>query len=493
MVEYITISGFILVCTVIFYSLLKEKDALAWGQMLFLLLTVIYFLRNSFITSVAIFIILRLFCFGKSLIGKVGLFLLALPLVPVSISWVIPFPQSEQLFTLTYPRLLSLSILIPILLRKIIFTPGKKISSRIDKYIVISFLINFLLTFRGSNLTNGIRDGLHLFLDLIVPYFAISLAIKEKDDFERLWKPMVFMASILALVSFFEFFRHWMLYTRLLDLYSAGGFGYNLRFGFLRAGGPFLINIAFGVYFCFMLTILSYFKYSNSKFPRYLKFFIPLFLGAMFCTLSHGPVLGFFLALLCFFLSGKVSPKMLAGLLLILFILFVGYQFSDLSLESSTINAETKASFVYRQKLWNNSMKVIDKHPWFGNIGYMAEPEIQEMALYGGSVGEGRVDIVNSYLGIVLQYGLIGLFSFLSIFLSIYANFGRLFYKIIREEDKETKFIARMLFSITFAYMIMIFNVSLISYLPFYLWILFAFCSAFINMHSQKKKPEFSY
>jgi O-antigen ligase len=102
------------------------------------------------------------------------------------------------------------------------------------------------------------------------------------------------------------------------------------------------------------------------------------------------------------------------------------------------------------------------------------EPEMQEMMQ-----GQGIIDIVNSYLGIALSRGMIGLLLFLMIFLSL---LYRIYIHYSRAPDEEVRVLGKILFSILISFMVMIFTVSMISYISYYMWILIALSASYINL-----------
>jgi O-antigen ligase len=65
---------------------------------------------------------------------------------------------------------------------------------------------------------------------------------------------------------------------------------------------------------------------------------------------------------------------------------------------------------IYRQRLAERGWALVQAHPLFGD--QFPWPELEDLRQ-----GEGIIDMVNSYLGVALSYGLVGLFFFLSFIL----------------------------------------------------------------------------
>jgi O-antigen ligase len=65
---------------------------------------------------------------------------------------------------------------------------------------------------------------------------------------------------------------------------------------------------------------------------------------------------------------------------------------------------------MYRHRLAERGWELVLAHPFFGN--QFPWPEMEDLRQ-----GEGIIDLVNTYLGVALSYGVIGLFFFLSFIL----------------------------------------------------------------------------
>jgi hypothetical protein len=70
-------------------------------------------------------------------------------------------------------------------------------------------------------------------------------------------------------------------------------------------------------------------------------------------------------------------------------------------------------SIDYRSQLMDNAWIVIQQNLWLGSIDFLKTPEMEAMRQ-----GEVIIDIVNTYLSLLLAYGVIGFGLFLGFFLS---------------------------------------------------------------------------
>jgi hypothetical protein len=474
--EYFIIITLIFIGTAIFFFYFKDKTYLRWGLLLFLVITSIYFSMKFLIFAIILFLLILIFLSKQSDLSKVGYYLLLLPLIPINLSYKISFPVIQQSFNLRYTLLLSLFILLPLFL-KYISQPEKRIFSyKIDKYIIVFLIFIFILTFREKTFTKTFAIGIfRFFMIYFLPYFVISRTLNKTEDFKKIFYPMIFIAFILALIGIFEIISNQHMYFALSDILGMSKIGViQTRGGFLRTFGSFGSPIVFGVYLVIMTCFLMFLKYSlPEKFKNYFNIIFFILTIGLVSTISSTPILGygvFFFIFILLTINKKETIKLTAIFILICLLIFLPL--------ASILLYKGGSAVEYRRILLKNSLKVIEKLPLTGSSTFMYE---REMDLPSGSLS---VDVTNSYLQIVLRYGLIGVVLYLLIFISSLFNLRKTF---LFSKNNEIVLLGKILFSITIAVMVMIFFVSLISFLPIYIWILFGLCSGYIHMVSNNK------
>src|SRR5258707_3117917 len=104
-----------------------------------------------------------------------------------------------------------------------------------------------------------------------------------------------------------------------------------------------------------------------------------------------------------------------AGVVLVDYLPFVG-----------TVEAQNVA---YRERLFEISLDVVLDHPFFGDWDFLQLPVMQQLRQ-----GQGIIDIVNTYLGVALASGLLGLALFCGFFLAVLAG---LFAAMRRAGDRD--------------------------------------------------------
>ena len=121
-------------------------------------------------------------------------------------------------------------------------------------------------------------------------------------------------------------------------------------------------------------------------------------------------------------------------------------------------------------------MIVINRSPFFGSVDFLKEPEMLEMIQ-----GEGIVDVVNTYIGIALMYGYVGLVLFIVVFLSILFSI----YKVIKklpDKTSEEFLLGRCLISSIVGLLVIIYTASNIGIVTTLYWAVAGMSVAFIRI-----------
>lgn len=439
-------------------------------------LTLAAFLSHNFWLFLAITLLLLIYTKRRES-NLPALYFFILFVVPVSIVQVPGMGLVNFLFDLTYARVLALLILFPsfLYLRKQSDTPAFGRTGP-DKVLAAYLLLTAILYFReGSStyvtytFTNSLRQVFYLFIDIFLPYFVISRSLKSLQSFRDALLSLVLAIMVLAPMAFFEFAKSWLLYQSLdglLDL-NSGMTGYLARDGMLRAiastGQPialgYVMVVGIGLYLFIQRSI-------QKKFVRRLGMAV-LFAG-LIAPLSRGPWIGAVVLFVVFFATGRYALRRLISLALaaiialpLVSVLPGGERVINLL---PFIGTTDKENVDYRENLITNSMIVIARNPWFGSTNYYETPEMEAMRQ-----GEGIIDMVNSYLGITLEQGWVGVGLFVSFF--VLTLFG--IYKTMRsipDRDSEEYLLGRVLLAIQLAIMVMIYTVSSITVIPIVYW-----------------------
>lgn len=397
---------------------------------------------------------------------------LALPQIKVEIPG---FFGVNYLISLDYLRVITLVLLLPVCLeerKKVIKIKAK--SSVPDIFLGLYLGYLYILDMQYNTLTGSIRLAFDFFVEIIIPYYAISRYLKTKAQFTDVFASFCIAALLVAVVAMFEFARSWMLYS------SAGAAlgvnwnpGYLARGDFIRALGTSGQSIVLG--YVLAIAILIYFSLSaeiSNKKHYLLGVF--LLLGGIVAPLSKGPWVGLmagglFLLLSSENLKGNIAKALLLSVPLCL--VLVATEFGEKIVSYLPFVGDLdEGSFTYREQLFNKSMEIIADNPFFGSIDYRSKME--ELR-----TGAGIIDLVNTFIVIALRSGLVGLALFLGFFLSV----GKL---LVNGDGKSLfdinlTFMARSLIAANLAILVIIATVSPIYHVPFFMWVVPAFSVAY--------------
>jgi len=373
-------------------------------------------------------------------------------------------------FALSHVRILELLILLPaffVLIRQRDTLGFGRTGP--DMLLAVYILLTTILYLRETTTTDTLRQAFYLFIDVFLPYFVISRSLKNLQAFRDAVLSLVVVIMVVALLANFETVWHWLLYYPLTDVLKMEGvMGYYLpRSGILRAvvtaGQPIALGylIVAGMGFYLFLQ-----RYIRKKVIRRLG--MALLSAGLIAPLSRGPWIGAAVLLTVFIATGRSAVPRLMGLVvaaaLVLSLIAVlpgGEKVINLL---PFIGSTEKENIDYRANLLSRSIIVIERNPWFGSVNYLQTPEMESMR-----TGLGSVDIVNTYLQVSLETGLVGLGLFASFFALILLGIYRAM-RSIRVRISEERLLGRALLATLLAILVMIFTVSSISIIPIVYW-----------------------
>ena len=156
-----------------------------------------------------------------------------------------------------------------------------------------------------------------------------------------------------------------------------------------------------------------------------------------------------------------------------------GQKVLDLLPFIGTVEAE---NITYRQQLIDNAMIVIQRNPWLGSFDYRSTPEMQSL-----TQGQGIIDIVNTYIGIALSVGLIGLMLFVCFFAAVLLGI-RKGMRSFSNKDDEARRLGRALLATLAGILITIVTVSSITVIPVVYWSIAGLGVAYAQMARRLKQ-----
>jgi O-antigen ligase len=139
------------------------------------------------------------------------------------------------------------------------------------------------------------------------------------------------------------------------------------------------------------------------------------------------------------------------------------------------IGESEAGSVEYREDLLTQALPIVERNFWFGSTDYLSAPEFQTM--YSGGI----IDIVNTYLAVVLNYGMVGLSFFVGAFLLAILHTLRSLRKARRGRD-HVVLLGRSLLAVLLSIMLTIYTVSSIGAVPIVYWLFLGMSVAYHQM-----------
>jgi O-antigen ligase len=478
--------GFATLYILIFY---RYKYLLKWSAC-WAIITCAAFLSGHIAGLIVVVVFLSTFLLPKKSSEQLKYYFVLLPALPLYVYEVSGPLNINLVLELTYARLLSLAILFPafVMLAKESKGFAKNfLNEPLDKLILLYVLLLCVLSFRNTTITSGLRESFRLiFLDIFLPYYVISRSIQSINDFRRVFVGILFSAIMLSFLGLFEQKLHWPFFLHLVDDLGFRPFVYffgEVRGIFLRISTT-MAPIPLGYFMIFAIAILLFVKNLLPKRKLFVFATMALFIITLVFTGSRGAWLTaiVFCMLYTYLKMSDVWLKMslvVGGIGLI----FLGNLTLSMIGGLSADSVDEHGTFQYRIDLIISSINIIKDNFLFGT-----ENPNQGGALESMRQGQGIIDIVNTYLALLLFQGISGF----SLFLAIFSISIRGVYVATKSMKKNKKvwLLGNMLTAMVIATLVMIGTVSSVNFIPIYYWSLIGFASAYIRM---SKSYQFRY
>jgi hypothetical protein len=386
-------------------------------------LTAAAFLSPSFLLY-AIIAVPVLMWAGRKDTTSVALGMLLLQVIP-AIDVPVPMVGLSRLFAINNYLLLSFCVFVPAALRLLRAPDPVRIRGwQVTDVVMLAYgaltSVLYLRTQEGSGVTWAATYGEYLrhafvfFFKLYVPYFVITRSVSNRRAMLDVLAAFCLGCCLMAAIAMFESGRHWLLYADM-DFhwgYPSNMTSYLARAGQLRARAstdhPIELGTLLAYAFGFWLVLRTRVK---SAVPRWLV--SALLWGGLLAAYSRGPWFG---ALCIYAAFITLRSQSLAGLLrsgsVLVFLLalvaltpFAGKFVNAMPFLGGTVDAQ---SLDYREQLLTTSWSIIKQSPVLGN---------QQAILQMQSLRQGQhiIDIVNTYVGVLLSAGFVGLTLFLTL------------------------------------------------------------------------------
>jgi O-antigen ligase len=263
-----------------------------------------------------------------------------------------------------------------------------------------------------GSVTESLRRGFVFFFGIYIPYFAISRMDSNRRVLVDTMASFCLACALMAAIAVFESARHWLLY----DMPDRWGYGasfsmYLARGSSLRAMASSGHSLALGHLLAMAFGFWLYLQ-GRVDSKRLRLGVIALFWAGLLAAYARGAWIA---AVLIYFLFAALRPNPLSTFLkasMAAMVVAIPVYLSPLGDKIISVlpflgGTVDNFNVIYRQRLWERSWQIIQENPIWGDPAAMLK--MQDLRQ-----GQGIIDLVNTYAGVLLGSGFIGLSLFLA-------------------------------------------------------------------------------
>jgi O-antigen ligase len=397
-------------------------DDFARRRNVWYVLTATAFLSPSFWLFAVVAIPVLLIA-GRKDSNPSALYLMLLQVIP-PIDVPVPMVGMPYLFMINNYLLLSFCVMTPAALR-IIRSKDKARSQGFELMDLCLLAYGFLTAilyvhseapdggiYPGS-FTESLRRGFVFFFSIYIPYYSMSRASSNRRVLVDSMATFCLNCALLSAIAVFESARNWLLFSELASRWGNGVLLFELyltRGASLRAMASTGHSMALGhmlvIAFGFWLYLQTRVASKRTRIGGTVIFWVGL-LAAYTRGAWIGGVLVYFL-----FTALRPNPvskvfKATGASLVIAFLIYLS-PLGDKIVSVLPFLGGTVDSFnvVYRQRLVDLSWQIVQESPMWGDQAALLKMQSLRQ-------GQGIIDLVNAYMGILLENGFVGLTLFL--------------------------------------------------------------------------------
>lgn len=311
-------------------------------------------------------------------------------------------------------HILAIVILFPLLLRRQETASFRRYGSLADYCFIAFSTLSLVLAFRGTNFTDGIRQATTYALTAFGPYLVFSRYYWTKERLTEASLAYVIPMIALAGVALAETVLGWHFYANAVANWDISFFfRYLARSGYLRAYASVFGPISFGLFLLIAVSLALAILVISKRKPLPAIGLLAVGVG-LIVTFSRGPWIG---AAFASFVVAATSAQPVQNILrlggagLAVFVVAaltpIGPELINMLPFIGTIEGNT---IDYRERLFEVGIGVAMRNPIFGSENYLQTPAMQSLIQ-----GQGIIDLVNTYLRVVLETGFVGLALFVGV------------------------------------------------------------------------------
>lgn len=329
-------------------------------------------------------------------------------------------------------------VVLALLVRLILQTKGPRRFQFVllDKMVVAYFAAELLAgAFTANSMMALFENRSGAMFDMLLPYFAVRLAIRSREQYLQLLKGIMLVAAPLAVLGFGECLTGWnpLSFLRVYEVADVGTVYYTAseRFGLIRATIGFSHSIMYGLFFAMLgPACAGLLRNTREKIVCWMG--LALMGLGVFSSVSSGPVLAAAMALV-FIAFFPWRRQWRAAVTVVVFMC------ASVEIISNRHFYDVLGGFTFStQTAWYRS-RLIDvalfeggmSNHWLTGFGYNVDPG------WGPRLdGRSKTDTVNHYILELHRFGLVGLVPFLAINLAAAKRLRKAYLASALTEDR---------------------------------------------------------
>ena len=424
-------------------------------------------------------------------VAPISVYLLLAVVVPPITYGLGGLGDINSLLLIDQYRLLALVVLVPATLRLVsrnrAVEPGG--IQALDVCFVAYLALRILLRIPYSTTTNALRMTVEALLDTFIPYYVLTRSVRTLANLRFAVGYLAIGLLFAAGIAVVECLLQHNLYSGLQAIYDlVWSLTYQLaRGGLIRVQAMTQTPILLAAAMVFLGGLWIWLKGADWRQGGF-KVVLAIIMVALVGTGSRGPWLACGALFLVLLMLRWLSPRTVR----ILLILGAGAAIAAKALGADQVvvsalsllfggSHEDMSTIDYRRQLLDDSLALIKQSPWLGVPNYASK--LQDLRQ-----GEGIIDIVNTYVAIMLSAGVVGLALFLLPYLIV---IHRALGAITRDEAGKISRGSR--FAVAFvamnvAFLFMIFTSSTFGVLQLLMLMLVALPAAWLRLSERERE-----
>ena len=325
------------------------------------------------------------------------------------------------LIAVNHSRVLALSIVLPLAWHLYHLDSKQKSSAlkKLDLCVIGYIFFQLAIYFPFTSTTNILRSLIENILDAILIYYVFSRTAQNRGKLVEFLTCFVLACAIFGPIGMFESLKTWLLYETIPQNWGASEtFAYLMRGDSLRARASTGHALALGA---LSAMAFGFWLYLSSRFQdrKIIAIGAIWFWIGLIAAYSRGPWMLAVLILFVYLWFNTNRTKIIvqvSGLIVLLFLIALLTPFGSKIIDNLPfVGTVDNSNIIYRQRLIEKSWEIIQENPFFGDPMFLTKMEELRQ-------GQGIIDLVNGYLYVALQTGIVGLTLF----------FGPILYYLIK-------------------------------------------------------------